>query len=82
LEGWRKAEDEWFDLITLPGEDGPERLGEWRPAGSPYVGFRGRTLFEIAVSNGMARIVVNLGSATGGSILRGEIEALARGRLP
>jgi hypothetical protein len=30
----------------------------------------------------MARIVVNLGSATGGSILRGEIEALARGRLP
>ena len=84
------GEDEELSLLLLDSPDervlplftSVDRMLEWKPEGSGYVASIGRDAFEMAATNDIARIEVNPGSATHGSIERHEIEALARGRLP
>ncbi len=77
-------------LATLAGENGPvlpvftrtDALLAWRSSGYRPVVVVGRALFEMAARYKTARIEVNPASVPRGWISRGEIEALAQGRLP
>lgn len=81
---------EHLTLVTLPDEDGlvlpvftsDESLSAWRPGVGGYVEMQGRDLFQLAAAGGTDVIVLDPGSATGGTILRHELEALSKGRLP
>lgn len=87
---WVAGEGEQIGLVTLDGDEGPvvpiftsvERLLEWQPSGSGYVALPGRAVFEMAAGTGIVALDVNPGSATRGMIVRSELEALARGRVP
>jgi hypothetical protein len=83
---------EHLDLLTLEGERGQgrvlpvftslETLLAWRPGGGGYLILPGRSLFELAAANDSGGIVIDPGSPTRGTIVRQELEALARGRVP
>jgi SseB protein N-terminal domain len=83
---------EHLDLLTLEGERGQGRvlpvftsldtLLAWRPGGGGYLILPGRPLFELAAANDTGGIVIDPGSPTRGTIVRRELEALARGRIP
>lgn len=87
---WVAGEGEEVGLVTLDSDEGPvipiftsvERLLEWEPGGSGYVALPGPALFEMAAGTGTVALEVNPGSATRGTIVRSEFEALARGRIP
>jgi SseB protein N-terminal domain/SseB protein C-terminal domain len=84
------ASDAQPGLATIAGENGPvlpvftrtDALLAWRPSGYKPVAVVGRALFEMAARYQTARIEVNPASVPRGWISRGEIEALAQGRLP
>jgi hypothetical protein len=81
-------------LITLADEQGPgrvlpaftsvETLLAWRPDGGGYLALPGLSLFELAAANqnDTVKIVIDPGSPTHGTIVRAELEALAKARLP
>lgn len=81
----RTGEDEEFEVVTLPSEEGAvlpvftsvERLGEFRP-GAGYIGLPSEALFEMALTTGPARLLVDLDHTIG----RSELEVLAQGRVP
>jgi hypothetical protein len=81
---------EHMNIVTLHDEEGSvlpvfttvDRLLEWRPQGSPYAALAARTVFEMAASNSTAKIVIDPGSPTWGTLTSFEIGSLARGRLP
>lgn len=87
---WTADEGDEFALVMLDSDEGPvlpvftnaDRLLEWQPQGSGYVAVPSRALFEMAAASGAERLDINPGSATRGSIVRNELEALARGRVP
>lgn len=87
---WTASEGEHIDLVTLESDEGPvmpiftrlEKLLEWEPTGSGYVALPSRALFEMAAASGTGRLEINPGSATRGTIVRRELDALARGRMP
>jgi len=68
--------------VILPLFTDEEAILRWNSLGSPYVALSSRAIFEMADANGTARIDLNPGSSTRGSITRHEIQALARGRIP
>ncbi len=81
---------ETLDIVTLTDDEGsvlplftnPEALIRWQQGPSGYLALPSRAIFEMAVANGINKIVVDPGSSTWGSITRYEIEQLGRGRLP
>lgn len=80
-------EGEELELLFLePGVmaayTGVDRLLESNPDGCGYIGMSGSDLFKLAADNAITRIEVNPASETRGSIVRWEIEALAKGSLP
>ncbi len=87
---WTAQPGDTLSFVTLQTDDGPvwpvftseEALLSWRPEGSRFAEIPARALFEMAAANGTARIDINPASGIRGSIVRREIEALARGRLP
>jgi len=87
---WTAGEGEQIGLVTLHTDEGPviplftsvERLLEWQPEGSGYVALPSQALFEMVAATGTVRLEINPGSATRGTIVRSELEALARGRVP
>jgi hypothetical protein len=87
---WTAEEGEEIGLVMLDSGEGPvlpvftsvDRLLEWQPGGSGYVAIPSRALFEMALATGAVRLEINPGSATRGSIVGNELEALARGRVP
>ncbi|HZD71523.1 MAG TPA: SseB family protein [Actinomycetes bacterium] len=91
-EGGRTVrEGEHLDLLTLAGEPGQgpvlpvftslDTLLAWRPLGGGYLVVPSRSLFELAAANHTSGIVIDPGSPTRGTILREELQALARGRI-
>ena len=87
---WTAQLGDTLSFVVLQTDDGPvwpvftseEALLSWRPEGSPFVELPSPALFEMAAANGTVRIDINPASGIRGSIVRREIEALARGRLP
>jgi hypothetical protein len=79
-----------LDLVELADPAGPilpvftdvDALARWRPGGGGYVAMPGRVLLEMAAANDTNQVVVDPGSPTHGVLVRHDIEALARGRLP
>jgi SseB protein N-terminal domain/SseB protein C-terminal domain len=86
---WVAGEGEQIGLVTLDTDEGSaipvftsvDRLLEWQPEGAGYVALPSRALFEMLAGSGTA-LEVNPGSATRGTIVPSELEALARGRVP
>jgi hypothetical protein len=82
---WTAEEGEEIGLVMLDSDEGPvlpiftsvDRLLEWQPGGSGYVAIPSRALFEMASASGAVRLEINPGSATRGSIVGNELEALA-----
>ena len=87
---WTAKEGDQIDLVMLASDEGPvlpiftgvDRLLEYQPEGGGYIALPSRALFEMASASGAARLHINPGSATQGTIIRRELEALARGRMP
>jgi SseB protein N-terminal domain/SseB protein C-terminal domain len=89
-EGDGVVEADAIEVVLLSGEDGPvlpvftteERLLEWRPEGCGYATIGEGAIFEMAAGSDIQVVLVNHDSANTGWLVRREIEALARGRLP
>jgi len=87
---WTAGEGDRIDLVMLASDEGPvlpiftgvDRLLEYQPDGGGYIALPSGALFEMASASGAVRIHINPGSATQGTIIRRELEALARGRMP
>jgi len=87
---WQSDQLEALEVVLLGSEDGPvlpvftseEQLLEWRPEGGGYATLESRAVFQMAAEHEVAAVAVNPGSPSQGYLVAGEIEVLARGRLP
>ena len=70
------------DETVLPVFTTAAAVLAWRPGRTAITALPARALLEMALSAGTDRIVIDPGSPTYGYLTRGDIAALARGRLP
>lgn len=70
------------DETVLPVFTSAPAVLAWRPGGTAITAMPTRALLEMAASADTGKIVIDPGSPTYGYLTRGEIRALAQGRLP